>query len=284
MVKIKLKTVRKKTKRVKAFKKNKKNKTRKNKTRKNKKMTGGEDIDIDSCHGEACTKNDITEINTNDITEINTNDKETEFSQMNAIINYGVGPISTYNIVNCLSIGGIFKINEKFGTFLTHESPTDYLEQQKKLRIIEEILHKQNANITNIILFRVDKQSTSVYKDRLTTESIIKIMIDFLNKTFKLKPTVKYYSCDSSNMLCGKAIISPNEYNTTLEPFRLPDNKTTRPEAKIVPNGTFNVIVSYNKNGDKVHKCPNCKLESGTDFTSFMHAHDCPNKNKIPIE
>ena len=275
MVKIKLKTERKKTKRVKAFKKNKKNKTRKNKTRKNKtrknkKMTGGEE-ERDSCD--------------DDITEINTNDKETEFSQRNAIINYGVGPISTYNLVNCLSIGGIFKINEKFGTFLTHESPTDYLEQQKKLRIIEEILHKQNANITNIILFRVDKQSTSVcvYKDGLTTESIIKRMIDFLNKTFKLKPTVKYYSCDS-NMLCGKAIISPNEYNTTLEPFRLPDNKTTRPEAKIVPNGTFKVNVLYNKDGNKIYECPNCKLISGTNLTSFTHAHDCPNKNKIPIE
>lgn len=277
MVKIKLKTERKKTKRVKAFKKNKKNKTRKNKTRKNKKMTGGEKRD--SCDDEAENEDEAKACTKNDITEINTNDKETEFSQRNAIINYGVGPISTYNLASCLSIGGNFEINENFGTFLTHESSTDFLEQKKKLLKIKEILDKKKANITNIILFRIDEKSLSDCKGRSITEPVeftIKLMIAFLNKTFELEPIVKYYSCNSS--LCGKAIISPTESKTTLEPFR-PEEKNVSHETE-----TFKANVLYNKDGKKIYECPICKLISGTDFTSFIHAHDCPNKNKIPIE
>ena len=64
-----------------------------------------------------------------DINEINENSIETEFEfkQKYALINYGVAPISTYNLVNCISIGGNFDLDEKTGSFLTHESPTDYL-------------------------------------------------------------------------------------------------------------------------------------------------------------
>lgn len=45
---------------------------------------------------------------------------ETEFPQEEAVINLGEPQVSTYNLVNCIAIGGIFELTD--GTFLTHES------------------------------------------------------------------------------------------------------------------------------------------------------------------
>jgi len=43
------------------------------------------------------------------------------------LINCNTDLLSTCNLVNCISVGGIFKSkNNKQGSFLTHESPLDY--------------------------------------------------------------------------------------------------------------------------------------------------------------
>ena len=145
-------------------------------------------------------------------------ENETEFEQRNAIINYGYGPVSTYNLVNCIAIGGVFELDGKTGTFLTHESPIVYLEHQRKLNIIKEILDEKHAIITKIVIFRIDKPSITVYKDGLDTSAIIDIMNIFSLNLFHLEPIITNYSYDISTMpmRCGKAIISPTGHNTEL--------------------------------------------------------------------
>ena len=157
------------------------------------------------------------------IKEINEKVDETEFEQNSAVINYGSGKISTYNLVNCLAIGGVFEINGEYGTFLTHESPTDHIEQINKLNKIKTKLDEKKATITQIVLFRIDKGASDVYKDGLTTTSIIELMNTFSKDLFKLVPDIIDYSCDLTNILapkCGKAIISPTEHKSVIIPFR----------------------------------------------------------------
>jgi hypothetical protein len=249
--------------------KQKKNKTKKNKTKKIKKLIGGT--------GEP-------------IKEITENYNETEFEQKHAVINYGYGEISTYNLVNCIAIGGVFELSKTHGTFLTHESPTDYLEQQQKLIQIKRILDEKTAIIGNIVIFCIDKPARDVYKNGLTTIQIIDLMYKFCQDLFLLTPVIINYSCDISTMRCGKAIISPTGPNAALTPLRKPPRSETRKLAA-EPKETFIVEVLYDKDNDKIYKCPICKVITGTlapkkptDTSLFAHIDDCPNKNKIPIE
>jgi hypothetical protein len=237
----------------------------KSKTRKNKKIIGG---------------GEIKEITT---------ETETEFQQRHAVINYGSGPVSTYNLVNCIAIGGVFEISGKPGTFLTHESPTDYLEQQSKLNTIKTKLYEKKAIITKIVIFRINDPSTTVYKDGLTTTEIIGSMTTFSKELFGLEPFIQPYSCDISNWRCGKAIISPTEHESVLTQLRFDSDET--PSPSIEPLGTFKVKVLYNEKGKKIYQCPECGIITGTaapehpnNTSYFSHKHVCSNKNKIPIE
>ena len=223
------------------------------------------------------------------ITEITENNEETEFKQNDAVINYGISPISTYNLVNCIAIGGIFQLHGNHGTFLTHESPTDYPEQQRKLIEIKRILHTKSAVITNIVLFHIDEPSKDVYEGGLTTIHIIRLMFNFCTELFGLRPGTLSYSCDISTMRCGKAVLSSNGINTLLTPFRNPSIPSI-PENN-GPMGTFVVDVLYNNDNEKIYKCPICKAITGTlapkypiDTSLFSHSFNCPNKNKIPVE
>jgi hypothetical protein len=54
---------------------------------------------------------------------------------------------------------------------------------------------------------------------------------------------------------------------------------------------TFIVEVLYDKDNEKIYKCPICKTQTGTaapedptDTSLFVHNYNCPNKHKIPIE
>jgi hypothetical protein len=244
-------------------KKSQKRKSQKRKSRKNKKMVGG-----------------------GEIIEITENTNETEFEQTYAVINYGSGLISTYNLVNCIVVGGIFELDGVIGTFLTHESPTDYIEQQSKLTKIKRILDEKNARILKIVLFRIDEPSKSVYSGGLTTEKIIVLMIEFSSRLFRLTPNIDTYSCDISSLRCGKAIISPTEYKSVLTPLRIPREN---PSEK--PSETFLVEVLSNASGKKIYKCPFCDMITGTaapknpsDVSLFVHKFNCPNKDKIPRE
>ena len=213
---------------------------------------------------------------------LNENITETEFSQKEALINFGNAPISTYNLVNCIAIGGIFELpNGDNGTFMTHESPTDFLEQQRKLTEIKKILDEKLAIIKKIILFCIDKPSKSIFINGLTNEA----MIDYVNKLFNLDPIIKFYSYHISKMICGKAIISPTYYDTSLIPLR---TKTKQANHEIE---TFIVDVLYNNNNEKIYKCPSCNNITGTfapknphNVSFFSHRYDCLNKNKIPVE
>jgi hypothetical protein len=240
----------------------------KSKTRKNKKMIGG----------------------MYNIKEITENNKETEFEQKHAVINYGIGPISTYNLVNCIAIGGVFtSLSGKDGTFLTHESPIDYREQISKLIKIKTILDKKNATIIKIVIFRIDEPAKDIYNDDLTTTDIINLMINFSSNLFHLTPNIINYSCDNSTMRCGKAIISPTRHDSELTKIRLDFDVT--PTSLVKPSETFIVEVLHNNYGEKIYECPICKSKSGshapknpTNTSLFSHKFNCPNKNKIPIE
>jgi hypothetical protein len=273
-----------------------------------------------------CLKKNITKnkkIGGSFIKEVNENSNEIEFEQKYAVINYGSAPISTYNLVNCIAIGGVFDLDGKIGTFLTHESPIDHLEQQKKLNTIKKILDSKNATITQIILFHIDKPSKAIYSNGLTTSKIISLMRTYCNELFKLEPNIQIYSCDISSMRCGKAIISPTHYNAVLTKLRSvtqqkpkpsmfsasslmklspvslysPSAADAAPVAPIVPvasaasSNTFIVEVLYDKDGNKIYKCPSCNQITGSgaaenphNTSLFSHNYNCPNKNKIPIE
>jgi len=227
------------------------------------------------------------------ILEITENSNETEFEQSHAVINYGLGPISTYNLVNCIAIGGMFELDGKPGTFLTHESPLDYLEQQTKLYQIKTRLDTHKAIITQIILFRIDVPALDVYGSGLTTQKIIELMIDYSGSLFSLPPIIHTYSCDISTLRCGKAIISPTEYKSEITPIRITPLNTTDLSIPPTPrpSETFIAIVLNNANGKKIYQCPICKSITGTaaplnpeDITLFTHKYDCPNKFKIPKE
>lgn len=223
-----------------------------------------------------------------DINEIYENSNETEFEQKCALINYGVAPVSTCNLVNCIAIGGNFDLDEKTGSFLTHESPTDYLEHKNKLYKIKEILNKKNAKITKIILFHVDKPSKDIYSNGLTTLDIIHLMFEFCINLFELYPQYHNYLFDNLSITCGKAIISATQYSTEQISFKFKDKKHPIQETSLE---TFIVDVLYNNFDEKIYKCPICNYITGTyapkfphDISFFAHFHNCSNKNKIPIE
>lgn len=229
------------------------------------------------------------------IREITVNHMETQFEQKEAIINYGSAPISTFNLVNCIAIGGVFKKSESHGTFLTHESPTDYNELQNKLTNIKKTLDRNGATITSIVIFRINEPSKSTYANGLTTEAIINLMNIFSKNLFSLEPNMIEYSCNISEFSCGKAIISPTHYSTSLIPIRLTSSVSSQPSyvkrAYSEPKETFKVNVLYNKNREKIYECPNCKATTGTlapqnpeDTSLFVHNFNCPNRGKIPIE
>ena len=222
--------------------------------------------------------------NINNISIIENNTSETEFAQKEAYINFGIGELSTYNLVNCIAVGGIFDCYGKQGSFLTHESPTDYTDLFYKLIQIQKILNETDCTINNIILFRINEPGRDIYDDGLTVEKIIDIVIDWLRTNFKIEPQIELYYC--SDFMCGKAIISPNNISTTLQYIKMKQEK----EQQTV-EGTFRPIVLKNKYGDKVYQCPKCQCITGTgavdypnDLSYLSHSFNCENKNKLGIE
>ena len=221
---------------------------------------------------------------------------EVEFPQESAVINFGISPLSTYNLVNCIAIGGSFKLkNESVGSFLTHESPTDYLTLQKKLRYTLEVLSENSANILFIVLFHSDDPAKDKYSELggMTTTDIVETMRVFCENTF---PNVKlimktYTNCSQSEVfitgkfLCGKVIISPTDFSSSLTPHRCESKQTE------LPFETFLVNVLYDSDNKKIYKCPHCKNITGTyiptnptDVSNFSHTYNCYNKGKIPVE
>jgi len=151
------------------------------------------------------------------------NEYEVEFPQKGAIINFGISPLSTYNLVNCIAIGGSFKLkNESVGSFLTHESPTDYITLQTKLRYIFDVLNENSADILFVVLFHCEDPGKDKYQDLggMTRSDIVKTMRVFCENTFpNVKLIMKTYSNSvfiNGTFLAGKATISPTDFYSTL--------------------------------------------------------------------
>ena len=211
---------------------------------------------------------------------INESNKETEFFQSDAYINCNTGLLSTCNLVNCISVGGIFKSkNNKQGSFLTHESPLDYNDLIYKINEIKQKL--KNCIILKLIIFCPYNPSKDIYQNNLTTEKIIKFIIRDCTLKFELEPEIKLYQ--TNDCMFGKAIISPNYIDTTLQFIK------TKSEIKTKLD-TFIPIIVKNKYGDIVYQCPydKCNCITGTgavkypnDISYWNHNYNYINKNKI---
>ena len=212
------------------------------------------------------------------ITHVNSG--EVKFKQGESIINYGDATISTYNLVNCIAIGGRFNYKEGGdlkGIFFTHESPTDKEKQKAKLQRIKDIL-KDNL-ITDIFFFRIDPSQTAKnrYSDGSTTEEIIAEMISFTRAIFSLETNILTYACDIKTFRCGKASISVEAVTTTLEIITI--NSSSVPEDDSNIFSTFEPNYLKNKYGDTIIQCPICGSKSGR-LLETTHSYDCPNKGK----
>jgi len=213
------------------------------------------------------------------ITIINEPNKETEFFQSNAYINCNTGLLSTCNLVNCISVGGIFKSkNNKQGSFLTHESPLDYSDLIYKLYQIKQKLKK--CAILKLIIFCPSNPSKDIYENNFTTEKIIKIIIKDCISKFELEPEIKLYQ--TNDCMFGKSIISPNYINTKLQFIKKQSEIKTKLD-------TFTPIIIKNEYG-YVYQCPynKCKCITGigavkypNDISYWSHNYNCINKNKI---
>lgn len=212
---------------------------------------------------------------------------ELEFSQGNAVINFGITPLSTYNLMNCISICGSFTT----GTFLTHESPTDYIQLQKKIKKIYSILEMEH--ILFVVLYYSDNPAKDTYSHlgRMTTTDIVENMRVFCENTFtNTKVITKTYSNSSQSeffitgkFFTGKATISPTDFSSSLTLF-IENPRETHSD-------TFIVNVLYNRYNQKIYKCPECKNVTGTgapknptDLNFFSHTYNCSNKKKFPKE
>lgn len=223
------------------------------------------------------------------ITHVNSG--EVRFNQRESIINYGNATITTYNLVNCIAIGGRFTYTEEGrdlkGIFFTHESPTDKHTHKAKLLRIKDIL-KDNL-ITDIYFFRIEpsQASTNTYADGSTTEGIIAEMISFTRDTFGLAPNIVNYVCDLKTFRCGKASISVEAIATNLEILTV--SSRSAPAAAASADmataddsnalGTFEPIFLKNEYGDIIIKCPECGNKSGSSL-KIIHNYGCPNKGK----
>lgn len=157
---------------------------------------------------------------------------EVEFPQGGSIINFGTTPLSTFNLVNCIAIGGCFILKERKGSFMTHESPVDYKTLQEKLKNIMYILNENGADIQLIVLFHSDVPAKQKYSQLggMTTSDIVETMRLFCETTFpNVKITLKTYSNSPQSdifkgkILVGKASISPTYFSTYLTPLRSVD-------------------------------------------------------------
>lgn len=210
---------------------------------------------------------------------------EVKFPQGGSIINYGGATITTYNLVNCIAIGGRFNYKEGGGDlkgiFFTHESPTDKETQKRKLIRIKDTL-KENL-ITDIYFFRIDPSQAAKdrYADGSTTEAIIAEMISFTRDLFGLEPNILNYVCDIKTFRCGKASITvEGDVRTDLE--FITDDSNSPPPKDSASLGTFEPIYLKNRYGDTVIQCPICNTVSGTMLEAISHTYTCPNKDKTP--
>jgi hypothetical protein len=202
-----------------------------------------------------------------------------DFPRGESIINYGTATVSTYNLVNCIAIGGRFKYGENStGIFFTHESPTDSRVHKNTLQTIKDTL--KDTLVTHLYIFRIEPSQAEkgTYADGSTTESVIAEMIRFTRDLFALEPIILNYECDTKTFRCGKASISVDDARTSMA--GLVEDDLVEPTPDVTPVlGIFEPNYLKNKSGDTIIECPICNSKSGTTL-EITHAYDCPNKGK----
>jgi hypothetical protein len=234
-------------------------------------------------------------------------DTTIEVEQGSAAVNFGSARLYTYNLVNCIAIGGSFK-GGTGGAFLTHESPTEFGDHQSTLRSVARTIKDAGARVDEVVLFCSKVPSVSVYAGNMTVPKIVELMRSFCAETFDAPVSVeRYEQAESPSVLSlagffvGSATVWPGGHTVGKAAFRPEavvrrqvsyideDWKFSRP--KRAPTGTFVVGVATDKDGDKVYVCPACDRRTGTyavqhadDPDAFGHFHGCPNDGKVPVE
>lgn len=230
-----------------------------------------------------------------------------DVEQGTAVVNFGSAKLYTYNLVNCIAIGGSFSYGDgKKGAFLTHEAPTEYEGHQRTLLSIAHIIGENGASVDRIVLFRSAQPSADVYKGGMTVPGIAMAMEAFCGETFKTTVSVEQYEqadpVNPASFFCGTATVWPGGHMVGKAALRVAARRPpTGVAARRAPTkGTFLVEVRTSEHGDKVYFCPVCKRETGTyavahanDSRAFGHLHIesqggqslmCPNDGKIPVE
>jgi len=213
---------------------------------------------------------------------------EIRFPQRQAVINYGSATVTTYNLVNCIAIGGRFKDKKgEPGIFFTHESPTDKDNQKKKLSQIKHIL--EDAVISDIFIFRLADGSNG---------EIIAEMFTFIRSVFRIEPQILNYGCDTRIFYgipkCGKASISTDTISVDMVPIQVEADDRDRGSGGAGSGGTskplyssddvdtFEPLYLKDKDGDIIIECPICKSKSGRLLEAIFHFYGCPNTGKRP--
>ena len=240
-----------------------------------------------------------------DVRVTNEDGKTIEFEQGAAVVNFGDAKLFTYNLVNCIAIGGSFAYEEggeqKKGAFFTHEAPTEYEGHQLTLSSIASTLDVKGARVVAVVLFHSARPSGDVYKGRMTVPAIVRSMEEFCGRIFKTTVSVEKYEqadlSDISRFFVGTASVWPGGHAVGKASLRA---SPRRAEPSRAPTGTFIVDVRKSEHGDKVYFCPECKRLTGTyavqhpsDPGSFGHlyiespdgsSYKCPNDGKVPVE
>jgi len=142
------------------------------------------------------------------------------------------------------------------------------------------------------INFNNNKKFITKFKldDNPIAEMIIDISKNYPNISVE---ETEWYKLNNevNNLILEKRL----EYNF-LKKERNSREKIERERVKKEKNNSEKVaffipIILYNKEGEKIYQCPNCKSISGTSapkypsrISLFSHNYDCLNRFKIPLE
>lgn len=210
-----------------------------------------------------------------------------EFPQRCAVVNIGDAILTTFNLVNCISIGGIF--ND--GVFLTHESPSDIIEHKRKLREIASWLKQSNRTLTKVVLFRINQTTSDQYNisgKLMTTEDVITELINFCQSLWSKKPEIKTYTCDITTFKCGNVSFGKHNVNVSMKRMRYHESKeSTDTEVRnnevkyLTSNKPEKCTAKWNDKHTRL-KCLFCKGVSGS-LLIITHDFNCRYKDTIPI-
>ena len=234
-------------------------------------------------------------------------DTTIEVEQRGAAVNFGNARLYTYNLVNCIAVGGSFSGGGGAGAFLTHEAPTEYMDHKSTLRSVARTIEDSGSRVDKVVLFCAKVPSVSVYAGGMTVPKIVEMMRSFCTETFRTPVSVERYeqSTDQAaasihdlklaSFFVGSATVWPGGHQVgkaSLRPVGADAEPRSSQWPKREPRGTFPVSGrDKDSDGDKIYVCPACHSRTGIravmrpdDLDAFVHFHGCPNNGKVPVE